>query len=101
RITASPPLQLPPVPDVLPVVTNGLRPSLATPPTPHMAPPVALVAAAHAVTVGGLSIGTPTSQPCQRLQSVMLPYPTERMSPTIPGAGRCGWTAAGNVRPSY
>src|SRR5881227_1849211 len=37
RITASPPLQLPPVPDVLPVVTNGLTPSLATPPTPHMA----------------------------------------------------------------
>src|SRR6266480_3420052 len=61
RMSASPPPQLPPVPDVLPVVTNGLTPSLATPPTPHMAPPVALVAAAHAVTVDGLSIGTPTS----------------------------------------
>ena len=38
-ITASPPLQFPSVVKVLLVVTNGLVPSLAMPPTPHMAPP--------------------------------------------------------------
>src|SRR5437016_354551 len=75
EMTASPSLQLLPVPDVLPVITNGFIPSVAIPPTPHIAPPraPALVAAAHAVTVDGSSMGTPTSQPCQRLQSLMLP----------------------------
>src|SRR5262245_60864558 len=38
RIIASPPTQSPPVLTVLPVVTNGFFPSLATPPTPHIAP---------------------------------------------------------------
>ena len=51
-MTASPSAQTPPVFLVLPVVTNGFMPSLAIPPTPHIAPPKvpALVAAAHAVT---------------------------------------------------
>src|SRR5438876_2148690 len=62
RITASPPSQFGGL-KVLPVITNGFFPSLAMPPTPHMEPPCVLVAAAHAVTLAGLSIGTPTSQP--------------------------------------
>src|SRR5881227_494867 len=66
RITASPPSQLPSVPEVFPVVTNGFLPSLAMPPVPHIAPPLVLglVAAAQAVTLTGLSIGIPRSQPC-------------------------------------
>src|SRR5260370_332723 len=62
RITASPPCQSGGL-KVLPVITNGFFPSLAMPPTPHMAPPWVLVAAAHAVMLAGLFIGTPTSQP--------------------------------------
>src|SRR2546423_1937518 len=78
RITASPPSQLPFVPEVFPVVTNGFLPSLAMPPVPHIAPPLVLglVAAAQAVTLTGLSIGIPRSQPCHGGQSLILPYPT-------------------------
>src|SRR5439155_1764760 len=78
RITASPPSQLPFVPEVFAVVTNGFLPSLAMPPVPHIAPPpvLGLVAAAHAVTLDGSSIGMPTSQPRYGGQSLILPYPT-------------------------
>src|SRR2546430_2037706 len=61
RIIASPPLQLPPVLKVFPVTTNMLLPSLATPPWPQIPPPIAVVA--HAVTLAGLLIRTPTTQP--------------------------------------
>ncbi len=44
RIIASPPIQLPPVLNVLPVTTNMLVPSLATPPCPQIPPPIAVVA---------------------------------------------------------
>src|ERR1043166_5172858 len=99
---ASPPCQVPPVFAVFPVVTNGLTPSLAIPPTPHMAPPqLPPPPAAHAVTVAGSSIGTPTNQPCQRQRSLILPYPTYRMLPTILSAGRCCWIAAVKSIPLY
>src|SRR5213075_1072303 len=55
RMIASPPIQLPPVLNVLPVTTNMLVPSLATPPCPQISPPMALVA--QAVTLEGLFDG--------------------------------------------
>jgi hypothetical protein len=51
---ASPPIQLPPVLKVLPVITNMLVPSLATPLWPQIPPPTAVVA--HPMTADGLLI---------------------------------------------
>ena len=47
--------------NVLPVVTNGFVPSLATPPGPHT--PAFVTVVAQAITLAGLFICTPTSRP--------------------------------------
>src|SRR5213592_4254718 len=62
RTIASPPLHgSPGLVNVLPVTTNMLVPSLATPPCPQIPPPMAVVA--QAPTFEGLLIGKPTTQP--------------------------------------
>src|SRR5262249_41668752 len=62
RTIASPPLQgSPGLVKVLPVTTNMLVPSLATPPCPQIPPPSASVA--QPITLEGLLICTPTTQP--------------------------------------
>src|SRR5205809_5637363 len=62
RIIASPPLHgSPGLVKVLPVTTNMFVPSLATPPCPQIPPPSASVA--QDITVEGLFIATPTTQP--------------------------------------
>src|SRR5436305_4543353 len=63
RIIASPPLHgSPGLVKVLPVTTNRLVPSLATPPCPQIPPPMAFVA--QAITLEGLLIGMPITHPC-------------------------------------
>src|SRR5262249_55313522 len=62
RIIASPPLHGSPWRvKVLPVTTNILVPSLATPPCPQIPPPIAAVA--QALTLEGLLIVIPTTHP--------------------------------------
>src|SRR6266436_5207912 len=62
RTIASPPLHGDcGVVNVLPVTTNMLVPSLATPPCPQIPPPSASVA--HPLTIEGSFISTPTTQP--------------------------------------
>src|SRR5882672_4496629 len=68
---ASPPIQLPPVLKVFPVTTNMFVPSLATPPCPQIPPPSASVA--QAITLEGLFISTPTTQPWYGPQSPTYP----------------------------
>src|SRR5437762_8894478 len=61
RTIASPPLHgFPGLVKVLPVTTNVLVPSLATPPCPQIPPPSASVA--QAITLEGLLIFTPRSE---------------------------------------
>ncbi|PYK21638.1 MAG: hypothetical protein DME59_21045 [Verrucomicrobia bacterium] len=60
RIIASPPIQVEAL-NVFPVIANILVPSLATPLCPQIPPPMAPVA--QAMTLEGLLIGMPTTQP--------------------------------------
>src|SRR6266550_6784986 len=72
RTIASPPLHgSPGLVNVFPVTTNTLVPSLATPPWPQMPPPSASVA--QDITVEGLFISTPTTQPWYGPQSPTHP----------------------------
>src|SRR5882757_9047953 len=71
RIMASPPIQLPWVLKVFPVITNMLVPSLATPECPQMPPPTAAVA--QTLTLEGVLIVIPTTQPWYVPQSPASP----------------------------
>src|SRR5262249_46681651 len=97
---ASPPIQLPPVLNVLPVTTNILVPSLATPPCPQIPPPIAV--GAQTWISEGLLIGTPTTQPRYMPQSPAYPeYATYTIPFTRATAPRSSCTTELNVRPLY
>src|SRR5439155_12859751 len=99
RIIASPPLQgSPGLVKVLPVTTNRLVPSLATPPCPQMPPPMAF--AAQAMTLEGLLISMPITHPWYMPQSPACPEKeTYRIPFTIASPPRSFCTSEVNVVP--
>src|SRR5882724_10077607 len=101
RTIASPPRHgSPGLVKVFPVITNILVPSLATPPWPQMPPPSASVA--QAITLEGLLISTPTTQPWYGPQSPTYPeYDTYTIPFTRASAPRSSCTSELKIIPLY